>query len=295
MSEVDHGPRIGADPEVFVQNAEGLAVPICGYIGGTKEAPIILSKEIKAQWGETRYDKGCVGDYAVQEDNVMLEFNIPAFSNYSGFVAGIDRSIRYIQDALLTPKNLTFRFGNSIQTFDQEVLDKSPQSKTVGCLPDLDAYAEGGKLERKPFTSTDLGTMRFCGGHIHVQYNKNNVPPPVFARFMDLVCLQYLNWDKQKQRRKFYGQPGIFRDKPYGIEYRTLSNFWLKTDFRQERLMNLADSILRLANTANTDSNRLKAIYPKVEWQEIRRAITTEDHRLGNELVSFCAGLGFNF
>ncbi len=37
--------------------------------------------------------------------------------------------------------------------------------------------------------------------------------------------------DGDKERRKLYGGAGAHRVKPYGVEYRTLSNFWLWEDW----------------------------------------------------------------
>jgi hypothetical protein len=41
------------------------------------------------------------------------------------------------------------------------------------------------------------------------------------------LAVPSLIWDKDKKRRLLYGKAGCFRPKPYGMEYRTLSNAWL--------------------------------------------------------------------
>ena len=32
--------KVGADPEVFVENTDGIIVPVIGLLGGTKEMPL---------------------------------------------------------------------------------------------------------------------------------------------------------------------------------------------------------------------------------------------------------------
>lgn len=293
MADKDFGPRIGADPEVFVRNAEGVTVPICGHIGGTKEKPIVVTSEMNKIWGKLRGSNEAIGDYAMQEDNVMLEFNVPAWKDCRTFAYSIRNTMEYLDSAVLAPKGLVLYPGSSVQKFPRTLLESLPQAQAIGCLPDLDAYAVQTNYKRAAFTATDLGEHRFCGGHIHVQYNKENVPPPVFVKFMDILYLQNLMWDKQKERRKFYGQPGIFREKEYGIEYRTPSNFWLKPEFRDGRLEIWADNIIRLAETANTDPSRLKAMYAKItNWDEIRKAISNEDNKLCTEILQHHAQIG---
>src|SRR3546814_17499888 len=42
------------------------------------------------------------------------------------------------------------------------------------------------------------------------------------------LALPSLFYDDQVKRRSMYGAAGAFRTKPYGVEYRVLSNAWLK-------------------------------------------------------------------
>lgn len=289
----DHGPRVGADPELFIQDREGKVIPICGKIGGTKEQPLIIDHLIEAQYGpeggrrarEALFDKQ--GHYAIQEDNVMLEFNVPAYRDRAYFIDSINKALQVIQDSVLAQHNVLPNF-QVMHTFKSDDLEKFPQAFMVGCLSDMDAYAENGHFERQPFNAAHFGNNRFCGGHLHVQYNKGNVPPHIFVQFMDIVAtLPFLRWDKQKMRRLFYGQPGIYRDKPYGIEYRTPSNYWLGRTFRDKHLPTLVESIYNLAATANAQPEELKKAYSKIDWADVQQAIKTENYKLADDIVEF--------
>lgn len=290
MADKDYGPRLGADPELFVQTAEGQVVPICGKIGGTKENPLIINHLIEAHYGPEGRRRDPVdktGNYAIQEDNVMLEFNVPAYREGAYFTEAISKMLTILETAVLNQHNLSLKY-EAMHTFKPEDIAPFPQAFTVGCLSDMNAYAEGEMFEREPFNATHFGTHRFCGGHLHVQYNKNNVPPNVFAQFMDLMVeLPFLRWDKQKMRRMFYGQPGIFREKPYGIEYRTPSNFWLGKAFREKHLAQLVENVINLAKTANSDPELLKKVYGKIDWGDVQQAIRTENAKLADEIVDF--------
>jgi hypothetical protein len=66
---------IGCDPELFWQNAAGKLISCIGKVGGSKEFPKAL---------------GYLGaGYAVQEDNVAAEFNIPPCDSRDAFVRAI--------------------------------------------------------------------------------------------------------------------------------------------------------------------------------------------------------------
>jgi len=288
VANKDHGPRVGSDPELFVQDAEGNTVPICGKIGGTKEHPLIIDHLVEANYGaerrRLRRPEDVEGNYAIQEDNVMLEFNTPAYKESSQFVDSISKMLAVLSDHVLPRHNLTLKFEAS-HSFKADELVKYPQAFTIGCSPDLNAYAEGTR-ERQPFNATHFGNNRFCGGHIHVQYNHASVPRHIFVQFMDvMVELPFMRYDKQKLRRMFYGQPGIYREKPYGIEYRTPSNFWLNRVFRERHLMQMVDNVLYLARTANDNPEELKRIYAEIDWADVQAAIRGEDAKMADEII----------
>lgn len=295
-NEKDHGPRLGADPELFVQTTDGIVVPVCGKVGGTKENPLNINHLIDAHYGpeggrrrrlgEPDYF-GREGNYAVQEDNVMLEFNIPAYRDSSYFMEAITKVLNVLETEILQQRGIQLKH-EVMHTFKAEDLEAFPQAMTVGCLSDMNAYSETGAFEREPFTAAHFGNNRFCGGHLHVQYNHGNVPRHIFAQFMDLMVeLPHIRWDRQKMRRMFYGQPGIYREKPYGIEYRTPSNFWLTRSFREKHLGQMVENVYALAKTANTHPDKLQEAYGKIDWSDVQHAIKTEDPKLADEIIEF--------
>lgn len=303
MAAKDVGPRIGADPEIFIHDVNTKQiVPICGIIGGTKRNPIKLDVQIAhmygAEGGGRRRNVDSRGFYGVQEDNVMLEFNVPAYREIDLFTSAISKALEFINASFLSPKGYEYHWGVADHAFQPEILAKFPQALDIGCTPDFNAYAEEKRFKREPFSAAIFGNRRFCGGHIHVQYDKDNVPPHIFAQFMDCVAgLPYLAWDKQGGRRIYYGQPGLFREKDYGIEYRTLSNFWLYPNFREHSLLDLIDNIFNLAIRANSDPGSLISAYSKIHWEDVQNAIRTEDHKSAEDLVAYLrdwVGLAIN-
>jgi len=337
----DHGPRIGADPELFVairdastvsedadkpvkktksgnvisktkktldvlekefldslttkaeKEKKAEIVAACGRIGGSKGNPRRITAGEMAQsiWGSRlQIDGRSVGDFAVQEDNVMFEFNIPASSRPEYFANNIHYFVEWLDAVFLAPLGLKFAWMNRY-SFPEKALTH-PLSKEAGCSPDYCAYNPESSLARSAIQIGQLGNQRFCGGHIHVQYNYNNVPRHVMARFMDVaVTLATLHRDKQGDRRKFYGKAGLYRPTNYGIEYRTLSNFWLTPNARGDNIpKRIGDAVISLAQTANTNPDALSAFYNKVPWPDVEKCINEEDQTLKKELLLYVAG-----
>ena len=76
--------KVGSDAELFIYNKEG-PFPICGLIGGTKQDPLPVMEG---------------NGYAVQEDNVLLEFNIPPASSALEFQTSITKMLSFLSEEM---------------------------------------------------------------------------------------------------------------------------------------------------------------------------------------------------
>jgi hypothetical protein len=198
---------IGADPELFFKDAAGNFVSSIGLIGGSKDKPRPIGN-------------GC----AVQEDNVAVEFNIPACSDLNSFVSSLNYNLTYL-DNFAKEKNLELAIVPSAE-FSKDQLN-SQAARTFGCEPDYNAWTRS----MNPSPKCDNPNLRSAGGHIHVGFNKSKLNFEQVVRAMDIfVGCEMLTFDKDSDRRKLYGKAGAFRPKEYGVEYRTASNAWIRTD-----------------------------------------------------------------
>ena len=200
---------IGADPEVFV-GQNGRVKSIVGLIGGTKANPRPLP----------------LGDgFAVQEDNVALEFNIPASPTKELFVSNIATATEFLESAIKDMHGLQF-VKDSAVSFPSEEL-QSAEALVFGCDPDYNAWT--GRKNRPPH-ATDPN-LRSCGGHVHIgikgtKYDGLNIRSII--KFCDLYMgIPSIYMDKGQLRKQLYGKAGAFRPKSYGGEYRSLSNYWI--------------------------------------------------------------------
>lgn len=197
---------IGADPELFLKDKLGKMISAVNLIGGTKEEPLPLDVP------------GC----AIQEDNVAAEFNIPPANNFEDF----KRSIKYVVDHIeskVSQYGLQLARHVASHSFDSDQL-MTWQAQVFGCEPDLNAWTK----RENPRPVTDDVNLRSAGGHIHVGTKLN---PIEVVRSMDAhLGIPSLLLDTDVKRRNLYGNAGACRIKPYGPEYRTLSNFWIWDD-----------------------------------------------------------------
>lgn len=199
---------LGADIEFLVRHSNGSLASVEGLIGGSKVRP---------RW--VKY-----GNY--QEDNVLAEMAINPCSTIEEWKKSLSR-LKSGLNRLIGRRG--FMIDISPSAFYPEELLTTPQAKQFGCDPDYNAWEIS--TNNPPDSRTNL---RSAGGHIHVELpehaRKEELNIFNFCRWMDLYLgVPSVLYDKDKDRRKLYGKAGAFRPKSYGMEYRTLSNFWVKS------------------------------------------------------------------
>jgi len=146
--------KLGCDPEAFLTNVQGQLKSSIGLIGGSKACPRPL------------FDLG--DGYAVQEDNVAIEFNIPPAEGRSQFVKSVAGTLDFLAGMVKDSYGFTIA-EISAASFPAEEL-ANPEAHVFGCDPDFNAWTK--EVNFKP-TAEDKA-LRTCGGHIHVGYDKSS-------------------------------------------------------------------------------------------------------------------------
>ena len=208
-------PQIGTDPEFFVGAKGGSQVP----------AFAVLPSKVEAKnwfW-----------------DGYQAETRVHP-----------DRCLELLADNLksaisLLPETLELLPG-SIWEIPKDLLQVATDSEVaLGCDPSLNAYGMSGQKVEVP---RDL-PVRFAGGHVHFGFNKSDEyhtekwyqdtvkAIDAFAGIASVALAA--NYDN-RIRRQYYGLAGEYRLPQHGLEYRTLSNFWLMHPLAMHLMLGLA-------------------------------------------------------
>lgn len=246
---------IGADPEVFLAE-HGKIVPAVGRVPGSKEEP----HKTEHGW--------------VQPDNALAEFNIAPAATRDEFLF----SIRAAMGDLYQYGDVVIQASHTFTR--KELLAAGPSVFQFGCDPDFCAW-NGGAPNRRPIAKA-VGGLRTAGGHIHIGAQVAQERHLDVIKGCDvLLGLPSLYFDDDTMRRTVYGKAGAFRAKSYGVEYRTLSNFWLRT---QDLTAWAYDQSIRVLYELDTLTE-----FCAEHGDAVQRAINTSDAALGRELLNLYA------
>lgn len=204
---------VGGDPEIFLQDKNtGAFVSATEFnLPGTKRNPH------KVKCG------------AIQVDGTALEINIDPAETKEQFSLHL-KTVLNEADGFL-PRHIQMSFTPAIR-YEPKYYDSIPAAaKELGCDPDYKGTTGAVNEPPKPD-----GTLRTASGHITLGWTEDQQPldPGHFydCRHMSLRLDNYFSifssfWEIPNERKRLYGAGAAFRPKPFGVEYRAMSNAWV--------------------------------------------------------------------
>lgn len=241
-------PTLGCDPEFFFTNK-----------GKILEASSVLPKE------GFKYETYTKSKFVI--DGVQAELNPNSNTCIANLANEIRRAFERLKLDVLDKQKVDLSFEGVIKFSEDDMLHLNEESKKFGCAPSKNLYTR-----RDSIITVNPATYQYrsAGGHIHIGSNYPtdelviflHAKPRLAVRLLDLVCgntCVLVDRDpSQVERRKVYGRAGEYRLPKHGLEYRTLSNFWLHS----YQMMSLAFGLARTAITIGFDIYKYEKLYP---------------------------------
>ncbi len=252
----------GSDPELMLIDPDGNYVSAIDVVPGSKKNKISLGN-----------------DHYAFYDNVLVEVNIkPSFSK--------DETIKNFRDCFKRLAKLVGKHRlvpQASQIYPAEACQHKDAQK-FGCAEEYCLYVTNfkGRLEKLPAPICHPGNyFRSGGGHVHVgsplALNYGKGKPFQTLKMLDLflgATSVLIDHDPtSKARRRLYGGAGNHRNCPtYGVEYRTMSNFWLASPALVAIIYDLTELAMRTVDRGKADE-----IWSKINPPELRSAINSAD------------------
>lgn len=275
MKKLQYGiVTLGCDPEFFF----------------SKKGKIIGSEKILPKEGLTIG----YGTSKIIIDGVQAELNPEANTCRERLAFNIKKCFETISLTLKNNKGIKTDFSQTIEISKKELNSLAKESRTFGCAPSKNIHNPKSKIAIK-----DASTYKYrsAGGHIHlgtyngygsgdiqIKTNKAIKNDKHLVPMLDIIvgntCVLIDRDPGNIERRKVYGRAGEYRLPSHGLEYRTLSNFWLQN----YQLFSLATGLARFAvliiANSSKSNNIEKKIKSRIRMKDIENAINNNDYNL---------------
>jgi hypothetical protein len=207
---------IGSDPEFFVLDRNGRPYPATPFAKGTKDNPAQIP--------------GLPNGFFEQRDNLSFEGNIPISKTFEEFYFNMCFIRNFFQ-------NKVTKFGyslspNGVEYFDKRYL-KTPEGMEFGCSSVVSSWdSQVGYYSERPTPVLNRAKYRVAGFHIHIGFvincdiNHKDMAILVGRLFDLFITMPSQLVKPEPERIQSYGQYGMIRIKPYGVECRTLSSYF---------------------------------------------------------------------
>lgn len=241
---------IGADPELFAFRGN-TPVSVHDLLPGSK-------------WSPCKVPMG-----AIQVDGVAAEFNIEPAATKKDFIKRLTHVHKVMEKILKNRDSSLVLKAVPTVHFDGNYFDSLPdEAKALGCEPDYSAYTMSANP--KPERTKPMATG---SGHVHIGWSTCNQSAPDYpatvvalVKELDFVLYrQSMTWDADEERMQLYGQPGSFRFKPYGLEYRVLSNKWLESRWLMAFVFDAAKAVAERVLKGETFEQEFAESHTKYE------------------------------
>ena len=266
---IDFSPFMGCDPELFFSKH--------GEIIGAEK--VLSAKKVDS----------------VIIDGVQVELNPPP-SFCRALLASNIRTSMHVLKREMENKGVSLDFSRTITISKERLMELSDDSRRLGCAPSETVYENTSALKLNTINPEDY-RVRSAGGHIHIGMNGTTKEKEVeyalrkdtkrTVELLDIICgvpSILLDQDPSNaERRKLYGRAGEYRLPAHGLEYRTLSNYWLTS----YPLMSFAFGMARLAIQIMSHHERdviYKAITERVDPKVAAKVINENDVELAADI-----------
>jgi len=278
---------LGGDPEFFIGNKKGKILASDGFLPSKYKPKKVRGKSESEDkdWKSNRiYFDGIQGEMAMAPVTCRENMSI----NVYNCLRAIDKAIGPDNKIILKP---------SVKVDRRIIEEADPDARVFGCEPDFNAYTLD---QNTPEMDASRHPYRYAGGHIHLGVAPNYLGEVAaneqalaqtpeghirLIKFLDLIVgIPSLLLDignGSERRRSKYGKAGCFRPTPYGIEYRTLSCWWIKSPITVSLVYGLARVAWNIC-LENMEKSFYKAIgYDK---EDIRGMIDSGDIKAATKL-----------
>lgn len=274
----------GADPEFFFQNDKGKVI-------GSEKVLRSGGKEIASpKFGSASVIAGSAKFNAFILDGVQVEMNTNAHSCRQAMGIEIAKAFSALRKHLQEKEGGRVQacFANTIEVEKKEFDSLSDKSKEFGCAPSFNLYNGEARIGVDP----SIYRKRSAGGHIHIGLGKSSPLYENRERLIPLMdCLVGLTSvlvdrdEGNKIRRQVYGRAGEYRLPDHGIEYRTLSNFWLRSYPLMGMVLGLTRmAIYTLGDTLGGYANLEKDLLDRMDMEKVVWAINNNDYAVARKL-----------
>lgn len=264
---------LGADPEIFFEKS--------GKILGAEK--IIPSEGL----GDNNYGLG-----GVVLDGVQAELHPPA-TYRANVILNLRRIFTQLKNHLDGIPNVKICMAEMVEITKQELDSLGEEARLLNCKPSMNIYGI-----KKAEVDGSKYRKRSASGHIHMtpsgaifgrKHDNRLRLVPILDIILGNTCVMIDRDPAQVERRKLYGRVGEYRLPLYGLEYRTLSNFWLRSPILADFVFSMAEMADNIVMTSMNNAGKGVDEDPEVEllelvdFRKLIRAVNGNDYNLAKE------------